>query len=376
MIIPPLFADHITPHTEGLCAVVWHLLVSHPALAKVGDPLGVARSDARSCRAASRRRRRRRLHRQPLRRPPARRGEPSRSRSTTTSPRAALAPRRRTSTTRGCAIVRGDVDDLEHAGARRWPDTTPSSTWRPTPTSPRPRPTRPSTSTRARCSPTTWSEAMRDGTASSLSSTPRAAASTATSARSRRHEDHGPMLPVSTYGASKLAGEALHLLLRLHVRRSGPVLPLRQRRRAAPDPRRRLRLRPPAARSTRPGCASSATGDKVKSYVHVERRHRSGPDWRGGGRGAIRCVQRRDRRLHHGHRDRRDGRRGGRAAGGAATFEYTGGDRGWKGDVPIVRLNSERIRSLGWKNERSCQEALHDSMEAMLVDARAGRFDA
>ncbi|MGO9781997.1 MAG: SIS domain-containing protein [Streptosporangiaceae bacterium] len=34
VIIPPLYADHITPHTEGLCAVVWHLLVSHPALAR------------------------------------------------------------------------------------------------------------------------------------------------------------------------------------------------------------------------------------------------------------------------------------------------------------------------------------------------------
>ena len=32
VIIPPLFPDRITPHTEGLCAVVWHLLVSHPAL--------------------------------------------------------------------------------------------------------------------------------------------------------------------------------------------------------------------------------------------------------------------------------------------------------------------------------------------------------
>jgi UDP-glucose 4-epimerase len=60
---------------------------------------------------------------------------------------------------------------------------------------------------------------------------------------------------------------------------------------------------------------------------------------------------------------------------GRTTFEYTGGDRGWKGDVPIVRLNSERIRSLGWKNERSCKEALRDSMAAMLVEARAGRFD-
>ena len=35
VIIPPLYPDHITPHTEGLCAVVWHLLVTHPLLAKV-----------------------------------------------------------------------------------------------------------------------------------------------------------------------------------------------------------------------------------------------------------------------------------------------------------------------------------------------------
>jgi D-sedoheptulose 7-phosphate isomerase len=32
VIIPPLVSDRVTPHTEGLCAVVWHLLVSHPAL--------------------------------------------------------------------------------------------------------------------------------------------------------------------------------------------------------------------------------------------------------------------------------------------------------------------------------------------------------
>jgi len=32
VVIPTVSADRITPHTEGLCAVVWHLLVSHPAL--------------------------------------------------------------------------------------------------------------------------------------------------------------------------------------------------------------------------------------------------------------------------------------------------------------------------------------------------------
>jgi D-sedoheptulose 7-phosphate isomerase len=32
VVIPPLYPDRITPHTEGLAAVVWHMLVSHPAL--------------------------------------------------------------------------------------------------------------------------------------------------------------------------------------------------------------------------------------------------------------------------------------------------------------------------------------------------------
>lgn len=36
VLIPPLHADRVTPHTEGLCAVVWHLLVSHPLLQRSG----------------------------------------------------------------------------------------------------------------------------------------------------------------------------------------------------------------------------------------------------------------------------------------------------------------------------------------------------
>ena len=34
VVIPTVSADRVTPHTEGFCAVVWHLLVSHPRLAK------------------------------------------------------------------------------------------------------------------------------------------------------------------------------------------------------------------------------------------------------------------------------------------------------------------------------------------------------
>jgi D-sedoheptulose 7-phosphate isomerase len=34
VLIPVISADRTTPHTEGFAAVVWHLLVSHPALQK------------------------------------------------------------------------------------------------------------------------------------------------------------------------------------------------------------------------------------------------------------------------------------------------------------------------------------------------------
>ncbi len=32
IVIPARAPDRVTPHTEGLCAVLWHLLVSHPLL--------------------------------------------------------------------------------------------------------------------------------------------------------------------------------------------------------------------------------------------------------------------------------------------------------------------------------------------------------
>jgi D-sedoheptulose 7-phosphate isomerase len=32
IIVPTVNADRVTPHTEGLMAVIWHLLVSHPRL--------------------------------------------------------------------------------------------------------------------------------------------------------------------------------------------------------------------------------------------------------------------------------------------------------------------------------------------------------
>jgi len=32
VVIPTVASERVTPHTEGFCAVIWHLLVSHPKL--------------------------------------------------------------------------------------------------------------------------------------------------------------------------------------------------------------------------------------------------------------------------------------------------------------------------------------------------------
>ena len=32
LVVPTVASERVTPHTEGLCAVLWHLLVSHPLL--------------------------------------------------------------------------------------------------------------------------------------------------------------------------------------------------------------------------------------------------------------------------------------------------------------------------------------------------------
>lgn len=58
-----------------------------------------------------------------------------------------------------------------------------------------------------------------------------------------------------------------------------------------------------------------------------------------------------------------------------ARLVYTGGDRGWKGDVPVVRLNSEKIRKLGWKNKLSSHEAMRKSIEGIYKNTKAGMFE-
>lgn len=50
----------------------------------------------------------------------------------------------------------------------------------------------------------------------------------------------------------------------------------------------------------------------------------------------------------------------------AVKFRYTGGDRGWPGDVPQVRFNVDKINSLGWKAKYTSDEAVRKAIKDIL----------
>ena len=52
------------------------------------------------------------------------------------------------------------------------------------------------------------------------------------------------------------------------------------------------------------------------------------------------------------------------------TLEYESSDRGWKGDIPKICLNSSKLRALGWSNKFSSRSAMEYSLLAMVKDAR------
>lgn len=48
------------------------------------------------------------------------------------------------------------------------------------------------------------------------------------------------------------------------------------------------------------------------------------------------------------------------------SFKYTGGDRGWPGDVPQVRFSVEKINKLGWKAKYTSDDAVRKAIRDIL----------
>jgi UDP-glucose 4-epimerase len=45
---------------------------------------------------------------------------------------------------------------------------------------------------------------------------------------------------------------------------------------------------------------------------------------------------------------------------------YSGGDRGWKADVPVVRIDASKITDLGWFPKYTSHAAIQRSIREML----------
>jgi UDP-glucose 4-epimerase len=49
-------------------------------------------------------------------------------------------------------------------------------------------------------------------------------------------------------------------------------------------------------------------------------------------------------------------------------FDYTGGDRGWRADVPTYSLDTSRIRALGWSNKFNSREAVTAAARSLICE--------
>ena len=181
-------------------------------------------------------------------------------------------------------------------------------------------------------------------------------------------EDHGPLTPASTYGASKLAGEALIASycamfgLTACAFRFGNVVGARQTHGVGFDFVRRLRSDPSRLRIL-------GDGKQSKTYLHVSdvidavlaafAQVRNGFAVFNVGTGdsitvteiaeiAVQCL----------------------TLDPKPSFEYTGGERGWQGDVPVVRLDTRKLRSLGWEPMLNSRQAIYLSLKELIADER------
>jgi UDP-glucose 4-epimerase len=178
-------------------------------------------------------------------------------------------------------------------------------------------------------------------------------------------ESFGPLHPISMYGASKLAAEAMisayaHMYgLIAYVFRFANVVGARQTHGVAFDFIRKLRRDPRRLEVL-------GDGHQSKSYVHVS-----------DVVSAILFVVEKEREpvnLFNVATDDyvtvrwiadcvRD------AMGlGAAALAFTGGARGWSGDVPIVRFDLSKIHGLGWAARLGSEDAIRRSVAEMLAD--------
>lgn len=178
-------------------------------------------------------------------------------------------------------------------------------------------------------------------------------------------EGHGPLLPISTYGASKLASEALICAyanlfdLQAYIYRFANVVGARQTHGVAYDFVRKL-ARDPARLEIR------GDGTQSKPYIHVT-------DIVAAIAHTVEHAVGRFNVFNVATPDALDVRQIADLTCQAmglkdVQYNFTGGPRGWKGDVPVVRFDLSRIHGLGWRAALGSTEAMRRSIAEMLSE--------
>lgn len=186
-------------------------------------------------------------------------------------------------------------------------------------------------------------------------------------------EDYDRMLPVSTYGAQKLASEALigayTFMFDLHgmVFRFANVVGPQQTHGVAYDFLRRLAKEPARLKIFGDGTQSKPyihIDDVLDAFLLIEGEARGGYEYHNVASQDFLTV----REIADIVCDRMGLR--------DVQYDFTGGSRGWKADVPLYRLDTTKIRARGWSNRRNSREAATAAIDAMVADIRAGRIPA
>lgn len=181
------------------------------------------------------------------------------------------------------------------------------------------------------------------------------------------NEGYGPCIPISTYGASKLACEALIASYCFMFGMTGRafrfanVVGPRQTHGVGYDFVRRLQVDGTKLRIL-------GDGSQCKSYIHVD-----------DVLNAVFTVADNCEKIFDVFnvatgdyvtvREIADiAVRLSRIEPSLVAYEFTGGDRGWKGDVPVVKFDCSKIATLGWRCQRNSTEALSDAMKAMIEE--------
>ncbi len=178
-------------------------------------------------------------------------------------------------------------------------------------------------------------------------------------------EESAPLLPISNYGATKLASEALlsaaaeTSLDRLWIFRFPNVVGPRSTHGAIHDFAHRLAKRPDSLKVL-------GDGTQQKPYLHVSELIE-----------AMRFI------VKHAEERRNLYLIGPEGPGTQVSFmaessidrmapgtpiNYTGGDRGWVGDVPRFSYSTEKLRQLGWKPQLDSDGAILRAIDDVARD--------